>query len=195
MLSTTGAHLPITDDDITALRIGVRVRVVREEMGWSVSEVAERAGTAPETVTAVEDGTRLPTLSGLYRLAAALHVETGELLPGAWERPRIDLHLPITTDAGSSTAQVIGGGPGNPTQTFLFELRAGEGDGGFGTHPGTELLIVTDGEVVVSELGRPDVVVTAGRSHVMNTRTHHAIRGGGSGVSRLLLICTGTDTA
>jgi transcriptional regulator with XRE-family HTH domain len=190
MRNTEGATLPVTDGDITAARIGARARAVREEHRWSVTEIADRIGIAPQRVSAIENGSRLPTLGLLYQLAAALHVATGELLPEPWRRPRIDLHLPITDDPESSTAQIVGGGPGNPTQTFLFELRAGEGDGGFDKHPGDELLIVTDGEVVVSELGEPDEIVRAGQSRVMATHTHHAIRGGDAGPARLLLICT-----
>lgn len=180
----------MTDADLTARRIGARAETIREELGRSATETAFRIGIAPHVLSAVERGDRLPTLALLHRLARALEVPTGDLLPGRCERPRIDVHLPITDDPGSSTAQVVGGGPGDPTQTFLFELRAGEGDGGFDQHPGDELLIVTDGEVVVSERGRPDEVVRAGRSRRMDTSTHHAVRGGDSALARFLLICT-----
>jgi transcriptional regulator with XRE-family HTH domain len=185
-----GTPLPRTDADITAKRIGARARAIREELGRSAMETAFLVGVSAEGLTALEAGARLPTLAQLYRLAGALSVPTGDLLPGLWERPRIDLHLPITAEPGSSTAQIVGGGPGNPTQTFLFELRAGEGDGGFDQHPGDELLVVTDGEVVVSEEGRPDEVVRAGGSRRMDTSGHHAVRGGGPGLARFLLVCT-----
>lgn len=190
MQSSLDPVLPVTDADITAARIGARARAIREELGRPVTDVAGRVGVSPEVLAAIESGSRLPTLALLYRLAAALAVPTGELLPGLWDRPRIDLHLPITDEIGSSTAQIVGGGPGNPTQTFLFELRPGEGDGGFDAHPGEELLIVTDGEVVVSQLGRPDEIVRAGQSRTMATDTHHAVRGGGAGPARFLLVCT-----
>ena len=194
MADTTFPELPVTDADITAGRIGARARAIREDLGLTTVEIAERVGVAPGTLAAIEHGTRLPTLASLYRLAVALRVAPGDLLPGAWERPRLDLHLPITDEPDSSTAQIVGGGPGNPTQTFLFELQAGEGDGGFDQHPGDEMLIVTDGAVVVSELGRPDEIVTAGQSRMMATDTHHAVRGSDAGPARFLLVCTDIST-
>lgn len=180
----------VTDGDVTASRIGARVRAIREDQGWSVAGFALRAGLAPGVVTDIEEGLRLPTIELLYRLAAALEVAPGELLPSPLERPRVDVHLPIMDGAESTTAQVIGGGPGNPTQTYLFDMRAGENDGGFGAHPGEELLVVVEGEVVVSMLGRDDVTVTAGRSHVIETRVPHSVGASTSGPARFLLVCT-----
>lgn len=180
----------VTEGDITAARIGARVREIRSERRWSVPELALRVGMAPTVVTDIEVGLRLPTIAILYRLAASLEVAPGELLPSPLDRPRIDVHLPIIDGPESSTAQVIGGGPGNPTQTYLYDLRAGETDGGFGRHPGEELLVVVEGEVVCSSLGRPDQAVGAGGSLVIDTRSPHGIRVSDAGPARFLLVCT-----
>ena len=185
-----GVVSAVTEGDLTAGRIGARVRAIREENGWTVTEFALRVGIAPAVVTDVEEGLRLPTIAILYRLASALEVAPGELLPSPLERPRVDIHLPIVDGARSSTAQIIGGGPGNPTQTYLFDLRAGEGDGGFGSHPGEELLVVVEGEVVCSVLGRPDTIVRAGESHIIETHIPHGVRAADSGPARFLLVCT-----
>ncbi len=180
----------MTEGDITAARIGARVRAIREDHGWTVAEFALRVGLAPAVVTDVEDGLRLPTIEILYRLARALQVAPGELLPSPLEKPRVDVHLPIMDGPDSTTAQVIGGGPGNPTQTYLFDMRAGESDGGFGSHAGDELLIVVEGEVVVSSLDHPDMTITAGRSLVIETHIPHGVRVGLDGPARFLLVCT-----
>jgi transcriptional regulator with XRE-family HTH domain len=185
-----GVESAVTEGDITAARIGARVRAIREAGGWTVVEYALRVGLAPSVVTDVEDGLRLPTIEILYRLARALDVAPGELLPSPLERPRVDVHLPIMDGAESTTAQVIGGGPGNPTQTYLFDMRAGESDGGFGSHPGEELLVVVEGEVVVSMLDRDDVTVTAGQSFVIETHIPHGVAASLTGPARFLLVCT-----
>jgi transcriptional regulator with XRE-family HTH domain len=185
-----GVESAVTEGDITAGRIGARVRAVREDHGWTVAAFALRVGLAPAVVTDVEEGFRLPTIEILYRLASALEVAPGEILPSPLEKPRVDVHLPIMDGAGSTTAQVIGGGPGNPTQTYLFDMRAGENDGGFGSHPGEELLVVVEGVVVASMLDRADVVVTAGQSFVVETHVPHGIAAALSGPARFLLVCT-----
>ena len=120
----------MTEGDITAARIGARVTALREQRGRSVAEFALRVGVAPAVVLDIEHGLRLPAIELLYRFAAGLDVAPGELLPSPLDRPRVDVHLPVVDGPDSTTAQVIGGGPGNPTQTYLFDLRAGEGDGG-----------------------------------------------------------------
>jgi len=180
----------VTEGDITAARIGVRVTELREERGRSAAELALRIGVAAGVVRDVEDGLRLPSIELLYRLAAGLEVPPGELLPSPLDRPRVDVHLPVLDGPDSTTAQVIGGGPGNPTQTYLFDLRAGEGDGGFGAHPGEELLVVVEGEVVASMLGRPDELVGAGASTVIDTGVPHSVRASDAGPARFLLVCT-----
>lgn len=180
----------VTEGDITAARIGARVREIRTDRRWSVAELAIRVGMAPAVVTDVEDGLRLPTIEILYRLASSLQVAPGELLPSPLERPRVDVHLPIVDGADSSTAQIIGGGPGNPTQTYLFDMRAGESDSGFGKHPGDELLVVVEGEVVCSFLGRPERTVRAGESLVIDTHIPHGVRVSDAGPARFLLVCT-----
>jgi transcriptional regulator with XRE-family HTH domain len=190
MTNRFGVESAVTEGDITAARIGARVRAIREDHGWTVAEFGLRVGLAPVVVTDVEDGFRLPTIEILYRLANALDVAPGELLPSPLEKPRVDVHLPIMDGADSTTAQVIGGGPGNPTQTYLFDMRAGESDGGFGSHPGEELLVVVEGEVVVSTLDRPDVLVTAGQSFVIETRLPHGVAASPAGPARFLLVCT-----
>jgi transcriptional regulator with XRE-family HTH domain len=194
MTMKTGTGFAVTDADITALRIGARVQSMRAERDWSTREFALRVGIAQPVVDAIEDGERLPTIELLYRLAAALLVAPGELLPAPEVRPRTEVHLPIMDGPDSATAQVIGGGPGNATQTYLFELAAGESDGGFGKHRGEELLVVMEGEVVCSVLERADEVVRAGQSRLIDTHIPHRVRAGDSGPARFLLVCTDACT-
>jgi transcriptional regulator with XRE-family HTH domain len=190
MTNRAGADLRVVEADVTASRIGARVQQLRVAADWSTREFAQRVGIAPTVAANIEDGLRLPTIELLYRLAGALHVAPGELLPSPDDRPRAEVVLPITDAHDAPTAQVIGGGPGNPTQTYLFDLPAGEGDGGFGRHPGDELIVVIEGEVVCSTLDRPDELVRAGRSHVIETHLPHGLRAGDSGPARFLLVCT-----
>ncbi|WP_158590065.1 helix-turn-helix domain-containing protein [Amnibacterium setariae] len=190
MNSRAGLRAVLTEREITTARIGAQVRSLRVEREWSVTDFALRVGVAPHVVAGIEDGSRLPTVELLYRLAGALPVAAGDLLPGADLRPRAEVLLPLSDAPGAPVVQVIGGGPGNPTQTYLFDLAAGESDGGFSRHPGEELLVVMEGEVVCSILDGPDVRVRAGRSHAVRTDVPHAMRASDAGPARFLLVCT-----
>jgi transcriptional regulator with XRE-family HTH domain len=180
----------VETEDLASARIGARVHELRIARDWSSRELALRVGLSRPELSRLEDGERLPSIATLYRLAGALGVFPGDLLPPSRECPRIEVHLPITDDPDSSTARVIGGGPGNPTQIYLFDLRAGEGDSGFGTHRGEELLVVVEGDVIRSVAGGDEEIVHAGESRVIDTRVPHGVRAADSGPARFLLVCT-----
>ena len=69
-------------------RLGERVRVRREALGWSQAKLAEVAGISPNYVGVVERGEKLPTLDTLDAMARALSVSPGALLasdaPDKW---------------------------------------------------------------------------------------------------------------
>lgn len=66
---------------------GSRVRALREQLGWSQEELAERAGLDRTYVGGVERGERNIGLLNIQRLSAALKVSIAELF-AAKERPR-----------------------------------------------------------------------------------------------------------
>ncbi|HXR73415.1 helix-turn-helix transcriptional regulator [Actinocrinis sp.] len=55
-----------------AFELGRTVRLLREEAGWSQSELANRAAMTQSAVARFEAGGTVPTLPVLERLAAAL---------------------------------------------------------------------------------------------------------------------------
>jgi transcriptional regulator with XRE-family HTH domain len=60
---------------------GERVRLERERAGLSQREVADQVGVTGPTISALENGHRGPSIEVLCRLAAALEVSPGVLLP------------------------------------------------------------------------------------------------------------------
>jgi len=62
---------------------GDRVRTQRQELGLSQEAVAHRSGIARAYIGSLESGERNPSLDTIARLAAALHVDAGELVRGA----------------------------------------------------------------------------------------------------------------
>lgn len=65
--------------DIRA-RLGLNVRRLREEKGWSQEDYADRAGIHRTYVSDIERGRRNPTVTVVEKLAGPLGVSAAELL-------------------------------------------------------------------------------------------------------------------
>jgi transcriptional regulator with XRE-family HTH domain len=66
-------------------RFGERVRLLRKEKGWSLEELAERAGMHVTYLSSVERGHRNPTLNVVATISSALGVSLSTLLKGLQE--------------------------------------------------------------------------------------------------------------
>ncbi|WP_058910130.1 helix-turn-helix domain-containing protein [Entomohabitans teleogrylli] len=64
-------------------RIGTRIRIERESRGWSVSDLAERAGVSRAMVHKIERGESSPTAVLLGRLSGAFAISMSTLIARA----------------------------------------------------------------------------------------------------------------
>jgi transcriptional regulator with XRE-family HTH domain len=62
-----------------SIRLGAVLRKLREEMGWTVEEVGERAGRSKGTISAWENGSRSPKLYEMPLVARAYQISAYEL--------------------------------------------------------------------------------------------------------------------
>ncbi|MBV8543190.1 MAG: helix-turn-helix transcriptional regulator [Acidobacteria bacterium] len=67
---------------------GARLREVRIERGLTQPEVANRVGTSASNISDLERGIKVPTLTTVARLAAALECNVSELIEVLDRRPR-----------------------------------------------------------------------------------------------------------
>ncbi|MBN6778476.1 helix-turn-helix domain-containing protein [Pseudoclavibacter alba] len=83
------------DDAFDPLTIGRRVRSLRQRLGLTLEEFAERIGKAPSQVSVVENGRRELRLSELQQYARALEANVAELLDAAElsEREHLEIAL------------------------------------------------------------------------------------------------------
>lgn len=81
----------------TMTRLEIRVRELRNALGWSQAYLAERAGIRRATVVAIEQGTKSIDLDVLDRLATAFGYAPGALIQ--YERP-----TPVRQDSDDELA-------------------------------------------------------------------------------------------
>lgn len=66
-------------------KLGKRVRTLRQRNGWSLEQLAERAGMHVTYLSSVERGYRNPTLNVIAAIAKALDISLGALVKGIEE--------------------------------------------------------------------------------------------------------------
>jgi repressor LexA len=73
---------------LAGMRVGLVMRVMREQRGISLAELAQRVGCAKSYLSAIENGTRnVPGDSLLERVEQALSLKTGSLVvAGRWQK-------------------------------------------------------------------------------------------------------------
>ena len=72
-----------TKPDELNQRIGARVRLERENLGWSLTDLAARSGVSRAMVHKVERGDCSPTATLLARLSGAFDLSMSELIARA----------------------------------------------------------------------------------------------------------------
>jgi transcriptional regulator with XRE-family HTH domain len=82
------------------VRLGAEIRRRRQALGWSLEELAHRAGLSWRYLSSVEGDKRDPSLSTIAAISKALGAEPGELLgvkaqpPAAIEAGKLFIALP-----------------------------------------------------------------------------------------------------
>ncbi|MGH9198353.1 MAG: helix-turn-helix domain-containing protein [Acidimicrobiia bacterium] len=77
------AHRRRLEEDV-AVRIGRRVRVLRQDKGLTTYELARRSGIHRPNISRMESGKHIPTVDTLGRLASALGVPVATLVSDVW---------------------------------------------------------------------------------------------------------------
>lgn len=149
---------PVPEDATAALSIGPRVKALRESMGLSLRDLAQRSGVSAPMLSQVERSDTSPTLQVATKIAAGLDLRLSQLL-------RLDEGGAVTVvrEAERRTGGGSGGHafeiltpalPGQRLELSRHELAAGATTGGPGDPPmhepgSREIALVDQGSVVL----------------------------------------------
>lgn len=118
--------------DAASLRIASRIKLERDARGWSLAELAERAGVSKGTVSNIERAEVSPTAVILLRLATAFDLTLAGLLlraEGDSEHERVSRadRQPVWRDpaTGYLRRQILVR-PDHPLELVQVELPAGQ---------------------------------------------------------------------
>jgi quercetin dioxygenase-like cupin family protein/lambda repressor-like predicted transcriptional regulator len=170
--------------------IAAMVRSRRKSHGWSMRELAKRAGVSQPFVSKLENGQLLPSLPTLYALASALGTNPSNLLPSIGKQSATDgVHIPHTGSPSDSPVRIMAGGPETSTQVYLFELRAGAGDSEYFQHGGEEIAYVIEGEVTSEYSDGTAKRAPVGTALTIDPATPHRWTNNSTAPCTFLLIC------
>jgi transcriptional regulator with XRE-family HTH domain len=168
----TRTEIPGLAPDIerTVSALGAKVATARAERGWSLAQLAQRAGLSPAAVHKIEKSGMTPTIASLMKIAAALGRSVSYFVDEP-ETPEVnvvrgDERAQVYTSKGGLDLKNISGRYG-PFQiagaTAVAEPYADSGPTPM-NHPGEELVIVQEGGLVFTvdgeryELGPGDSI-------------------------------------
>ncbi|MBW2277459.1 MAG: helix-turn-helix transcriptional regulator [Deltaproteobacteria bacterium] len=71
---------PPADPDQIARDIGLRIRLTREDSGWTQQDLADRTGIRRPNIARLERGASLPNLATLIKITGGLEISLADLI-------------------------------------------------------------------------------------------------------------------
>lgn len=183
------------EDSAPVAAVGPRVRALRDSMGLSLRDLAQRSGVSAPMLSQVERGEASPTLAVATRIAAGLELTLSQLL-----RLDEDRHLVITRRGQGRTRRRRGHVvtelspplPGQRADVSLHVLAPGAATGGAEDPPlhepgSRETLYVESGSVVLWIDGAAHELAE-GDSATFDADLPHRLENAGDAEARLLAV-------
>jgi transcriptional regulator with XRE-family HTH domain len=163
----------------TVSGIGAKVAAVRAERGWSLQQLAKRAGLSAAAVHKIEKSGMTPTITSLMKIASALGKSVGFFIEESDPlRPvtvvRSDQRARLYTSKQGLTLENISGRYGPffvAGAEATVEPRADSGPVPM-THPGEELVLVLEGELAFTIDGAFYALAQGDSIHFRTNRPH-----------------------
>ncbi len=164
-------------------QVGTRLRAARNDRGWTLDDLAERAGMSPSTLSRLESGKRQASLELLLPLTRQLGIRLDDLVSTQTPDPRVR-RAPIRRQG----MLIVPLAPeGAPISTYKITYPPVDSPPERRTHDGYEWLYVLSGRLRLL-LGEQDLVLTRGEAAEFDTRTPHSMSAVGSRPAQVLSI-------
>lgn len=185
-------------------KFGLRIKRLRSERSWTLSDLSERSGLAISTISKAERGIIALTYDRLSQLAHGLGVDMSAFFTDTGEG----------FEAGSFAVARKGDFERQETKNYVYDmlfadvwhksmrpmmgtLKAHELHQfeEFVRHSGQEFLIVLEGAVTVHLEGRDPVRLLQGDSIYFDSTIGHLYASNGDEDARILVVCESADTS
>jgi transcriptional regulator with XRE-family HTH domain len=162
-MTAVDAAPPTPADRLDPLVIGARVHALRDALGLSLRDLAERSGVSAPMLSQVERGETSPTLAVAARIAAGLDLRLSQLLRLDEDGAVTVVHPRQRRHGGSERGHrfevLTADRPGQRAELSRHSLAAGAATGGPGDPPmhepgSRETALVEQGRVVLVCDGR-----------------------------------------
>lgn len=139
--------------------VGAAVRELREKAGLSMRDLAACAGISQPFLSQIERGVSAPSMLTTYRLAAALGVTPGDLLP-APESERITvvradegIALPVADRPDAALGRALHMRPNSPLEVIEYRIEPDQFVGDWFASTGVTGIFVISGQLDVEIQG------------------------------------------
>ena len=164
-------------------RIGARLRAARQQRGWTLADLASKAGMSTSTLSRLESGRRQASLELLLPLVSVLDLRLDDLVRGEPADPRVRraterrhgrVVAPLTLEH-------------SPVQTYKIRFPASRAAPSPKVHEGVEWFYVLSGTIRLVLDGREHLIV-AGEAAEFDTRLPHSISASSDGPAEVVSI-------
>jgi transcriptional regulator with XRE-family HTH domain len=179
-------------------RVGTKIRTLRESLGLSVDQLAERCNCEPQLIESLEAGDFAPSIEPLIKITRALGVRLGTLLddettigPVVTRSGAAPLVTRFKGPGGGSTAELdffslAGAKASKHMDPFVISLSGGEVES-LSSHEGEEFIYVLSGGVEVA-YGKDVHALAQGDSIYYDSIVPHQVRCVGSECAQILAV-------
>lgn len=163
--------------------VGARLRAVRHSRGWTLEELASRAGMSTSTLSRLESGKRQASLELLLPLTRQLGARIDDLVAPESTDPRV--RRPVIRRDGLVIAPLAP--EGSPVHTYKITYPPAARLPELRVHDGYEWLYVLTGRLRL-RLGDQDLTLTRGEAAEFDTRVPHAMSASGGKPAQVISI-------
>jgi len=187
----------VNEDLDPAAQLGPKLRALRLERNWSLSEAAVRTGVAAGTWSRIENNKMAPTYAVLLRLMENLGIDWNQLMPVAKAAPTARPSFSAAKKASSvqlKTARRVhphGHSADGPLHPAIVEISADRPDEfELFAHDGMEFCYVLEGKLRFHAKGTKARDLGVGESVLFDSRTPHAYTPSDNKPVKLLIVLT-----